>query len=67
MCNFEECPKCSEGMMSLDGGWCVWFCPNCRHLEIVDTKGEKVIFTRKLRKDAMEEVADEIKRKWGSK
>lgn len=35
MCSFDECPKCGEGMMSLDGGWCVWYCPNCRWLQCI--------------------------------
>jgi hypothetical protein len=56
MCNFEECPKCSEGMMSLDGGWCVWYCPNCRWLQCIHPKKLEVIFERKLRKDAMEDL-----------
>ena len=53
MCNFEECPKCSEGMMSLDGGWQVWYCPNCRWLQCI---GKKELFERKLRKDAIKEM-----------
>ncbi len=57
MCSFEECPKCGEGMMSLDGGWCVWYCPNCRWLSCSD--GKKVVFERKLRKDAMEELKED--------
>ena len=56
MGHFDECPRCGEGMMSLDGGWCVWFCPNCRWLQCIDTKGTKVIFERKLRKDAVEDM-----------
>jgi len=54
MGSFEECPKCSEGMMSLDGGWCVWFCPNCRWLSCNDKNG--IVFERRLRKDAVETV-----------
>lgn len=56
MGHFEECPKCSEGMMSLDGGWCVWFCPNCRWLQCIHPRKPEVIFERKLRKDAIEEI-----------
>ncbi len=53
MCSFDECPSCGEGMMSLDGGWFVWYCSNCRRLEI--TKEGKY-FHRKLKKDAVEEM-----------
>ena len=54
MCSFEECPKCQEGMMSLDGGLCVWYCPNCRWLQC--SKDHLIIFERKLRKEAMEDL-----------
>lgn len=59
MCNFEECPSCGEGRMSLDGGWYVWYCPHCRRLEITKEGKE---FHRKLRKDAIEAIAGEKER-----
>lgn len=55
MCSFEECPKCGEGMMWLDGGWCVLYCTNCRWLQCFNKKG--LAFERKLRKDAMESLS----------
>lgn len=55
MCSFDECPSCGEGMFSLDGGWYVWYCSNCRRLEITKEGKE---FHRKLRKDAINEMVN---------